>query len=224
MEKKERHFKVRYKDRAKGHYSEDADFLTGDAILFALYSDEIDEALISLNNIYDGTEKEQKDLIPFLIKELADQAKKVLSDYGHPTDLKKLNYICETRHGTKILQAKKVLESAEKILEIPQTPDVNLAILETLKFAFAAVGSDAHEVIYDGVRRNVERIDGQQKILEKKQRRMTDFLNEFQKVKGTSDHQKICEINKNRDGSKISVKTAYRYLEEAGLKKVAPKK
>jgi hypothetical protein len=160
------------KKRPLGQYTlEDADFIDkSDIRAFSLEPDYVDRALEQLADSLTHPQVAEPGLTPleFLLRRMEDEAKKVLTKHGYPTDLNELlwlesehTYPVKTEHGTTALKcdvdlqslsAKRVLFSIDNLRDYIETNDAEKAAIEMMRLLFAAICADLHDTIMQGIR------------------------------------------------------------------------
>jgi len=108
--------------------------------------------------------------IEFILRQIENEAKKILQEYGYPIDIDELvPWLQESEgfwwtdpesgfthfhenHSIQALSAKEVLISAEKIRYEISKNNAEETAIETMRLLFAAMAADLRDVIMDGAR------------------------------------------------------------------------
>jgi hypothetical protein len=159
---------------------EDADFISTEIREYSLAPPSyFDETIEKLKDILTHPQAEPGlTVVEFILRRLEKEAKKILREYGYPTDITELvpwlrdddsfmwtdpesgNTYFHEIPSIQALSAKQVLSSVDNIRDWISMNDAEETAIETMRLLFAAMNADLRDTIMDGMRTNQRRKDG----------------------------------------------------------------
>ena len=181
---------------------EDGDFVSTEIRVYSLESPSyFDETINALKDMLSHPQAEPGlTVVEFILRRLEGEAKKILQEFGYPTDISELvpwlqegeSFLWTDPESEKTyfhkvpslqaLSAKQVLCSVENIRYEISKNDAEETALETMRLLFAAMAADLRDTIMDGIRKSQERKHGGKKTTDKEGYYLA--IKEVLKIKG----------------------------------------